>query len=109
MKLSVGNIGVEASQQELSNLKRSLAKLWHRQGFKAAAFFGFWALFIAYLEAPAATKDQTVQNSNCRILINSSNSSYTNNGQILGPGACMNSQRDRFDGNGSIAGRSESK
>jgi hypothetical protein len=104
MKFSLGNVGVEASQEELSKLKRPLTQLWHRHGLKAAAFFGVCVL-IAYLEWPAARKDQAAQNPNCRILIYSLDSSYTNNGQVLGPGACMNSQGDRFDGNGSIAGK----
>jgi hypothetical protein len=109
MKVNYGKLSVEASQEEVSNLKGPLKKLWHRHGLKAAAFFTAAALFIAYLEAPTATKDQAAQNPNCRILINSYDSSYTNNGQVLGPGACMNSLQDRFDGNGSIAGKPDSK
>jgi hypothetical protein len=105
MKISVGNVSLDASQEEISKLRKPLTKLLRQHGLKAAAFFGAWVVFMAYLDAPAARKDQAAQNPNCRILIYSLDSSYTNNGQVLGPGACMNSQGDRFDGNGSIAGK----
>jgi len=71
-------------------------------GFIGAALVGGVALWKAVF---GSSGDVATQNPNCTMQINSTGSLYEDNGQVLGEGACMNTQGDRFLHNRSIAGK----